>query len=64
MQTYNNDNTNFKFGTAIINVSDLQNKLYYVYLYIMFYIEQQHDGDIKYFKDMALHIKKELEEKF
>ena len=26
-------------------------------------IEMQHDGELKYFKDMALHIKHEMEKK-
>ena len=25
-------------------------------------LEMQHDGELKYFKDMALHIKKQIEE--
>ena len=27
------------------------------------FIEMQHDGELKYFKDMALHIKHEMEKK-
>ena len=30
----------------------------------MYCVEQQHDGELKYFKDMAFFVKKALEEKF
>ena len=31
---------------------------------IIFWIEMLHDGEYKYYKDMALHIKKRLEADF
>ena len=36
--------------------------IYKNYIKLLF-IEMQHDGELKYFKDMALHIKHEMEKK-
>ena len=31
---------------------------------VWYFVEMQHDGELKYYKDMALHVKHEMEKKF